>query len=81
MCVLATKIHLLSPYPPQFSPEVEWWDIKLDHKPQPPEEGLVDVLEEVGGEDDDAREPLNVVEQDTHVHIGISVCGGAVCEE
>ena len=44
---------------------------------QSPDKGLVDVVDEVGGEDDDAWEPLNVVEQHTHIHIGIVVRGGA----
>ena len=63
-------------YLPQLAPELEGWDIKLQYEAQPPEEGLVDVVDEVGGEDDDAREPLDVVEQYSHVHVGVAVGGG-----
>ena len=49
----------------------------MQHKSEPTEESPVYVVYEVSGEDDDAREPLDVVEEHTHVHIGIAVCGGA----
>ena len=62
---------------PKPGSEVPRWCIKGQHEPQSSEEGLVDVVNEVGGEDDDAREPLNVVEEDTHIHISIAVRGGA----
>ena len=64
-------------YLPELGPEFGWRGFKLQYKAQSPEEGLVDVVDEVCGEDDDAREPLNVVEQHTNIHIGIAVCGGA----
>ena len=51
--------------------------VQLQHEAQPAEEGLVDVVDEVGGEDDDAGEPLDVVEENSHVHVGIAVRGGA----
>ena len=50
----------------------------MQHKAQPSEEGLVQVLDEVGRENDDARETLNVVEQHSHVHVGIAISGRAV---
>ena len=62
---------------PQFGSECPGWHIKGQHEPEPPEEGLVDVVNEVRSEDDDAGEPLNVVEEHTHVHIGVAVRGGA----
>ena len=64
---------------PQFGSEFGWWDFKVQHKAQSPEEGFVDVVDEVSGEDDDAGEPLNVVQQHSHINIRIAVCRGAVC--
>ena len=49
----------------------------MQYKAEPPEEGLVNVVNEVSGEDDDAREALDVVEEHSHVHISIAVRGGA----
>lgn len=45
----------------------------MQHKSQPPEEGLVNVVNEVGGEYDDPWEPLNVVEQYSYIDISIAV--------
>ena len=64
---------------PQFGSEFGWRDFKVQHKAQSPEEGFVDVVDEVSGEDDDAGEPLNVVQQYSHINIRIAVCRGAVC--
>ena len=63
---------------PQFGSELGWGDFKVQHKAQSPEEGFVNVVDEVGGEDDDAGESLNVVQQHSHIHIRIAVCRGAV---
>ncbi len=63
-------------YLPEFDPEVVWRYVELEDEAEPPEEGLVDVVNEVGGEDDDPGETLNVVEEDTHVHVGIAISGG-----
>ena len=52
----------------------------MQHETQSPEESLVNVINEIGGEDDDARESLYVVEQHSNIHIGIAVSGCAVRE-
>ncbi len=63
-------------YPPELGPQLERRHVELQDESQPPEEGLVNVLNEVGGENDDAGEALDVVEKDTHVHVGITISGG-----
>ena len=60
-------------YLPNLSAQLGWRDLKLKHKSEPPKECLVNVLNEVGGENDDPWEPLNLVEQYPHVHISIPV--------
>ena len=47
----------------------------MQYKSQPPEEGLVDVVNEIGSQNDDARKPLYVVKKYTYIDIGIPVCG------
>ena len=49
----------------------------MQYKAEPPEECLVNVVNEVSGEDDDAREALDVVEEHSHIHIGVAIRGGA----
>ena len=49
----------------------------MKHKSQPAKEGLVYVVNDVSGEDDYPREALNVIEEHSHIHIGIPVSGGA----
>ena len=66
-------------YPPNLWAELEQWDIKCQHKLESPEESLVEVIDEVGGEDNDAREPLNVVEKNTNINVGIAVRWSSVC--
>ena len=61
------------PYLPYLGAQLECWDIKGKHKLEPPEESLVHVVNEVGGENDDTREPLNVVEKNTNINVGIAV--------
>ena len=34
---------------------------------------IVQVINEVGGENDDTREPFNVVEKNTNINVGIAV--------
>jgi len=48
----------------------------VQYKAEPPEEGFVNVVNEVSGEDDDAREALDVVEEHSHIHIGVAVRRG-----
>ena len=47
----------------------------MQHITQPPEEGLVNVFNEISGEDNDPRVPLHVVQEYTHIHIGIAISG------
>ena len=49
----------------------------MQHEAQSPEEGLVDILNEVCGEDDDAWKPLYVVEENSHINISIAISGCA----
>ncbi len=59
-------------YLPELDPEVVRRYIELEDEAEPPEEGLVDVVNEVGGEDDYPGKSLIVVEEDTHVQGGVS---------
>ena len=49
----------------------------MQHKSQSPEEGLVDVVNEVCGEYNDPWKSLYVVEEDSHVDISIAISGCA----
>ena len=49
----------------------------MQHEAQSPEEGLVDILNEVCGENDDAWKPLYVVEENSHINISIAISGCA----
>ena len=53
----------------------------MEHKSQPPEEGLVNVVNEVSSEYDDPWEPLNVIEQYSYIDISIAVGRCAVWKE
>ena len=48
-------------------------NIQLQHISEAPEESFVDVFNEVGGKHDDTRKPLNVVQQHSHIHVGIAI--------
>ena len=48
----------------------------MQDKLQTSEESHVQVFNQVGGEDDNAREPLNVVEKYSNINVGIAVSGG-----
>ena len=50
-------------------------NIQLQHISEAPEESFVDVFNEVGGKHDDNRKPLNVVQQHSHIHVGIAISG------
>ena len=52
---------LLTAYPPQLGPQLEWRNIKVKHKLQSPEESLVNVVNQVGGQDDYPREAFDMV--------------------
>ena len=58
---------------------------KLDRQAHPPEESLVDVLPQVRGEDDNALELLDALEQVTRFNVGVAVVRvldlGALAEE
>ena len=45
----------------------------MKHKLESSEQSLVNVVYDVGGQYDNTGEPLNVVQQHTHINIGISV--------
>ena len=49
----------------------------MQHESQSSEEGLVDVLNEVCGEYNDAWKPLYVVEEHSHIDISIAISGCA----
>lgn len=53
----------------------------MQHKSQPPEESLVDIVNEVSSEYDDSREPLYVIEQYSYIDISIAVSRCAVQKE
>ena len=63
-------------YLPEFCPQLVGGDAEVKDELEPAEEGLVDVVDDVGDEDDHARETLDVVEQHAHVHVGIAIGGG-----
>ena len=46
---------------------------KVENKLESTEERLVDVVNDVGGEDNDSWKALNVIEQDTHIDVGIAI--------
>lgn len=54
-------------------------NVQLQDKAKSSEEGHVYVVDEVGGENDDAREPLNVVQQNANIDVRIPVRRGPVC--
>ena len=58
---------------PYLSTQLDWWDVKCQHKLEPPEESLVQVINEVGGENDDPRETLNMVQKNTDINVGITI--------
>ena len=62
---------------PKPSPQSGGRCLKVQHEAQSPEEGLVNILNEVCGEDDDAWEPLYVVEENSHINISIAISGCA----
>ena len=78
LIIIASIDHAYLPY---LGAQLEWWYFKSQHKLEPPEESLVQVINEVGGKNDDTREPLNVVEKNTHINIGIAVSGSPVQEQ
>ena len=44
---------------------------------QTSEECHVYIANEVSGEDNDTRKPFYVIQQHTHIHIGIAICTGS----
>ena len=62
---------------PKPSPHSGGRCLKVQHEAQSPEEGLVDILNEVCGEDDDAWKSLYVVEENSHINISIAISGCA----
>ena len=69
--------HTTHTHLPQFHPLFAVGNVELQNKLEPSEEGFVDVLVEVGGEDDNAGEVLDVVQEHSYVHVGIAISGGA----
>ena len=49
--------------------------VQLQDVSETTEESFVDVLNEVGGENDDTWKPFYVVQQHTHIHVGIAISG------
>ena len=62
---------------PKPSPQSGGRCLKVQHEAQSAKEGLVGILNEVCGEDDDAWEPLYVVEENSHINISIAISGCA----
>lgn len=61
-------------YLPEFDSEFPGRHVKLQDVAEASEECLVNVLDEVGGEDDDTSVSLNMVEEHPHIHVGIAIC-------
>ena len=70
-------IYINATHLPELSSHFQVGHLKLQHITQSSEEGLVNVVNEVCGEDDDAGEALDVVQQHPNVHVGIAICGRA----
>ena len=68
-------LYISSFYLPEFCSEITLGDVEFEYETKTSEKGFVDVINEVGGEDNDARKPLNMIEQNTHIDISISVRG------
>lgn len=68
-------VVLLVAYPPKLGPQFVGRNVKGKHKLQPPEESLVNVVNQVGGQDDYPGEAFNVVQEHTHINVGISISG------
>ena len=58
---------------PQLSALFDGWHWKLDDGPEPPQEGFVDVLLQVGGQDCAALKHLKPLEQEAHLLVGEAV--------
>src|SRR6266481_10170507 len=48
---------------------------ELEHKANPPEERLVEILAPIGGENRDAAKSFHALEQVAHFHVGKAVVG------
>ena len=64
---------MLLSYLPQSRSQCIGWNVKTKYELEPAEEGLVYVVNDVGSEDYDSRKAFNVIKQDAHVHIGITI--------
>ena len=60
---------------PELGPEGLSWNVQLQDESETPEEGHVNVVDEVRGEDHDPREALDVIEQHPNINVGVSVSG------
>lgn len=60
-------------YLPHLGTMLGWGNFKLQYKLEPSKESLVHVVNEVGSEDNDSRESLNVIQQHSHIHVGIAI--------
>ena len=67
------SVNIMKKYPPEFCSELLGWNVQTKDEAKPPEECLVYIFKEVGCEDDDSREPLNVVQEHANINISITI--------